>query len=163
MATDAGGKKYYIYNPYNQFGKEGKYTIENLEVNQVLLDDYSFLPFSTADKKVDMDLGQKILDAWANATINLDPSNMTPKDIDDYYDAMTGVIANDGSVYKEISQNQNSVVSSLDEARTSFAGVSSNDELTNMIRFKNAYNANSRYINVIADMLDTLINKVGNW
>ena len=110
-----------------------------------------------------MDLGQKILDAWANATINLDPSNMTPKDIDDYYDAMTEVIANDGSVYKEISQNQNSVVSSLDEARTSFAGVSSNDELTNMIRFKNAYNANSRYINVIADMLDTLINKVGNW
>ena len=163
VATDAGGKKYYIYNPYNQFGKEGKYTIENLEVNQVLLDDYSFLPFSTADKKVDMDLGQKILDAWANATINLDPSNMTPKDIDDYYDAMTEVIANDGSVYKEISQNQNSVVSSLDEARTSFAGVSSNDELTNMIRFKNAYNANSRYINVIADMLDTLINKVGNW
>lgn len=163
VATDGDGNKIYLYNPYNQFGNPGNYTVSNLEINQVVLDDYAYLPFSTKDKQVDMELGQDILDAWASASINLDPSNLTPKDIDDYYDAMTGIIANDGYVYREIAENQNSVVATLDDARTSFTGVSSTDELTNLIKFKNAYNANSRYINVVTEMLDTLINKVGNW
>lgn len=163
IATDNDGNKIYIYNPFNQYGEEGDYTVSNLEVNQVVLDDYAYLPFSTKDKKVDMQLGQDILDAWSNVYINLDPDNMTPKDFDDYYDAMTGVIANDGYVYQQIASNQNTVVAALDDARVSFTGVSSSDELTNLIKFKNAYNANSRYINVVSDMLDTLIHKVGNW
>lgn len=161
VATNEAGEKIYIYNPYNQFGSDGDYTITNLRVNQTVLEDNAYLPFSTKDKKVDMELGQKILDAWSNASINLNPDNMTPKDINDYYDAMTGIIANDGYVYKEIAYNQNIVASSLDDARTSYTGVSSNDELTDLIKFKNAYNANSRYINVVAEMLDTLINRVG--
>jgi flagellar hook-associated protein 1 FlgK len=110
-----------------------------------------------------MQLAQDILDAWDTASINLNPDNMTPKDFNDYYSSMVSIIANDGYVYQAISENQNSAVASLDDARVSFSGVSSNDELSNLIMFQNAYNANSRYINVVADMLDTLINKVGNW
>lgn len=163
VATDGDGNKIYIYNPYNQFGTEGDYTVSNIEVNKVVLDDYAYLPFSTKDKLVDMKLGEDILNAWSSVFTNLDPDNMTPKDFEDYYDAMTGVIANDGYVYREISENQNAVVATLDDARVSFTGVSSTDELTNLIKFKNAYNANSRYINVVSEMLDTLINRVGNW
>ncbi len=163
VAVDGEGNKIYLYNPYNQFGDEADYTIANLEINQVVLDNDSFLPFATKDKQVDMQQGQDILDAWENASINLDPSNLTPKDIDDYYTAMTGIIANDGYIYGQIAQNQTTLVDTLESTRNSVIGVSSSDELTNLITFKNAYNANSRYINVIVEMLDTLIQKVGNW
>lgn len=37
-------------------------------------------------------------------------------------------------------------------------GVSSDEELEHMIMYQNAYNAASRYINVINSMLDTLLN-----
>ncbi len=161
--TDSEGNEIYLYNSYNEFGTDGDYSIANLQVNQAVLDDYSLLPFHTEDKLVDMQLGQDILDAWDKASVNLNPDNMTPKDFSDYYSAMTSVIANDGYVYRAIAENQNSVVASLDDSRTSFTGVSSNDELTNLIKFQNAYNANSRYINVISEMLETLIMKVGNW
>lgn len=161
VAEDGDGNKIYLYNPYNQFGTSGDYTVSNLEVNKTVLDDYSYIPLSTKDEKVNMQVGQDLLDAWDKAQINLDPANMTPKDINDYYSAMTSVLANDGYVYKVIAENQNSVVATLDESRTSFTGVSSNDELTNLIKFQNAYNANSRYINVVSEMLDVLINKVG--
>ena len=160
---DGDGNTLYLYNKNNEFGTEGKYSIENLEINQTILDNYSYLPFTTENGKIDMDRGQQLLDAWDTATINLNPDNMTPKDINDYYSSMVSIIANDGYVYRAISENQNSAVANLDEARINFTGVSSNDELTNLITFQNAYNANSRYINVISDMLDTLIQRVGHW
>lgn len=110
-----------------------------------------------------MDFAQSILDKWDEEFINIDPDNMTPKDFKDYYDYMVEIIGNDGYIYQKIADNQNTVVNTIDNARISFTGVSSTDELTNLIKFKNAYNANSRYINVVADMLDTLINRVGHW
>ncbi len=103
------------------------------------------------------------MDKWDEEFINIDPDNMTPKDFKDYYDYMVEIIGNDGYIYQKIADNQNTVVNTIDNARISFTGVSSTDELTNLIKFKNAYNANSRYINVVADMLDTLINRVGHW
>ena len=164
VATDtATGDKYYIYNPNNAFGTEALYTLDNLEVNKVVLDDYSYLPFSTEDRKVDMGFVQNILDAWDKEFTNIDPDNMTPKDFKDYYDYMVELIGNDGYIYEQISLNQEKAVMSIDDTRVSFTGVSSTDELTNLIKFKNAYNANSRYINVVAEMLDTLINRVGHW
>ena len=45
-------------------------------------------------------------------------------------------------------------------AREQIVGVSSDDELNNMIRFQNAYNASSRYINVINEMLEHLLNSL---
>ena len=40
-------------------------------------------------------------------------------------------------------------------------GVSSDEELANMIKFQNAYNASSRYINVIDEMLEHILNTLG--
>ena len=40
-------------------------------------------------------------------------------------------------------------------------GVSSDEELTNMIKFQNAYNASSRFINVVDEMIETIINRLG--
>jgi flagellar hook-associated protein 1 FlgK len=42
----------------------------------------------------------------------------------------------------------------------SVTGVSSDEELTNLIRFQHAYNASSRYINVINEMLETIIERL---
>jgi flagellar hook-associated protein 1 FlgK len=44
-----------------------------------------------------------------------------------------------------------------DNARTEVLGVSSDEELTNMIKFQNAYNASSRYMNVVSEMIDYLL------
>ena len=50
---------------------------------------------------------------------------------------------------------------SVDNARQQVVGVSSDEELSNMIRFQNAYNASSRYINVISEMLEHIISTLG--
>lgn len=161
VAEGKDGKKYYIYNPYNEFGSESTYSLQNVKLNQKIVDDYSYLPFTTKNLDVDMKLGEKIIQLWNSPSLNLDPSNATPKDVDNYYTAMVGVISNDGYIYNTIAKNQNSAVLELDNKRQSSHGVSSEEELTNMMKFKNAYDASSRFINVVAEMLDTLINQVG--
>ena len=70
-------------------------------------------------------------------------------------------MANDGSVIKNIRDNEQLTVDSTEAARQQIIGVSTDEELANMIRYQNAYNANSRYINVINQMLEHLLTALG--
>lgn len=162
ILTADDGTKYYAYNSKNIFGTDALYSVNNLEINQAVLEHTSVLGLWNEEGEANYPLVADIIKQWDEAKVNLDPNNLTEKDLTDYYTAMIDVIANDGYVYKAISENQGEVVSELDDARKSITGVSSEEELTNLIRFQNAYNANSRFINAVAEMIDTLINRVGN-
>lgn len=161
--TGSDGKTYYVYNPYNEFGTDSLYTLGNIEVNKAVQDKSALLPFTTVEEEIDLQLGEAILKAWDSPFNNLDPNNITKKDFTDYYSAMIGLVANDGYMFNSIAENQGNVVLDVDNMRESIMGVTSEEELSNMIKFQNAYNASSRYITTIADMIDTLINRVGNW
>ena len=63
-------------------------------------------------------------------------------------------------VLRKINENQNGTVEATCYAREQIMGVSSDEELTNMVKFQNAYNASSRYINVVDEMLEHLINSM---
>ncbi|NCB31213.1 MAG: hypothetical protein EOM66_07365, partial [Clostridia bacterium] len=56
---------------------------------------------------------------------------------------------------------QQTRIAAIVEQRNSISGVSLDEEMTNMVRFTHAYNANARIITAIDDELDTLINKMG--
>ena len=45
--------------------------------------------------------------------------------------------------------------------REQVVGFSTDEELSNMIKFQNAYNASSRYINVISEMLEHILSTLG--
>ncbi|HOO29332.1 MAG TPA: flagellar basal body rod C-terminal domain-containing protein, partial [Lachnospiraceae bacterium] len=91
----------------------------------------------------------------------LNPNVTSTYDFADYYSAIVSQVANTGSVYNSISTSQEATVDALDEARQSVMGVSSSEELTNMIKYQNAYNAASRYINAVNEMLGHIIEKLG--
>ena len=57
--------------------------------------------------------------------------------------------------------SQGSLVSLLEARRDSVSGVSINEEVTNTIAYQSAFEANSRIISVVSEMLDTLINRTG--
>ncbi|MBO1265348.1 flagellar hook-associated protein FlgK [Proteiniclasticum sp. SCR006] len=57
--------------------------------------------------------------------------------------------------------NQTAVLSQLNNRRESVSGVSIDEEVTNLLKFQRSYEANSRVINTINEMLDTLINRTG--
>ncbi|MEN6314952.1 MAG: flagellar hook-associated protein FlgK [Clostridiaceae bacterium] len=81
--------------------------------------------------------------------------------LDDYYQAIILNMGNNGSDSDRISESQGKLVQSADAYRTSITGVSMDEEMTNMMKYKFAYDAASRALNVIDSMMETIVNKLG--
>ena len=67
-----------------------------------------------------------------------------------------------GSVYESTANSLSGTVSGVDNQRSQVMGVSSDEELTKMIKFQNAYNASSRFINVVNEMIESMITQLGS-
>jgi flagellar hook-associated protein 1 FlgK len=81
--------------------------------------------------------------------------------IDDYYQSIILNVGHYGSDAARISENQLKLVQSADSFRQSVTGVSMDEEMANMMKYKFAYGASSRVINIIDEMLETVITKIG--
>jgi flagellar hook-associated protein 1 FlgK len=46
----------------------------------------------------------------------------------------------------------------MDEEQASIAGVSLDEEMTNLIRFQHSYQASARIVGTVQEMMDTLMN-----
>lgn len=137
------------------------YTVSNLKINPDLLKEPTRNSFVKPDKSVDVDKANALASAFSDdVKMTLNPNTTSTFNFVDYYSAVVGQVGNTGAVYESICKSQQATVDSLEESRQQVLGVSSDDELSNMIRFQNAFNASSRYINVINDMLNTIINNL---
>jgi flagellar hook-associated protein 1 FlgK len=54
-----------------------------------------------------------------------------------------------------------SLVSAVDDRRQSVAGVSLDEEMTNLMRFQRGYQASARTMTTMDEMIDTLVNRTG--
>ena len=77
-----------------------------------------------------------------------------------FFEALVDDVGSEGKVYESMVASQDNLSSGLDNGRQEVMGVSSDEELTNMVRYQQAYNAASRYINVITTMMDTVIQMI---
>jgi flagellar hook-associated protein 1 FlgK len=57
--------------------------------------------------------------------------------------------------------SQEYLLSQLQQRKDSISSVNVNEEVTDVIRFQRAFQANSKVISVVSEMLDTLINRTG--
>jgi flagellar hook-associated protein 1 FlgK len=73
------------------------------------------------------------------------------------YIDLTNQVATSGNVFKGLYDFEQLAIEQAENERQTVIGVSSDEELEHMMMYQNAYNAASRYINVINDMLDTLL------
>ncbi|MBR6697141.1 MAG: flagellar hook-associated protein FlgK [Lachnospiraceae bacterium] len=160
VETEINGETYYVYNNINYFGNESLYTIGNLEINPNVLTDYSKIPLSTELGEENFKLAEELVSIWDDKNIALKPDVYGRQDFDTFYMNMVSDLANTGEVLVSMAQGQESMALELDNRRQQPAGVSSDEELTNMIRFQNAYNAASRYVNVVSEMLEHLIERL---
>lgn len=77
--------------------------------------------------------------------------------IDEYYESMVGGIGTETSAAKAQSGSFGNLVNSLQSQVDSVQGVSLDEEMTNLIRFQQAYSAAARLISVADQMLQTLM------
>ncbi len=140
---------------------ETGWTIRNMLVNPELRQNPSLLTFRLDEHSEDNETMEALKKAFEEAIYTLNPNVATPVSFQDYYKNLVSQIANTGFIFRAVQDNQNVATDALAYAREQIVGVSSDEELTNMIMYQNAYNASSRYINVISEMLDHLLSTLG--
>lgn len=151
-------------DPYQLFVKKNEvdgWTVSNMEINQELRQNPALLKFRLDEHSEDNPAMEKLKAAFEEKIYTLNPNVQTPVCFRDYYKNLVSQVANSGSVFRGIQVTQTQTADGLFNAREQVVGVSSDEELTNMIRFQNAYNASSRYINVISEMLEHILTTLG--
>lgn len=137
------------------------YTIANMVINPDLKKEASLLGFIRPDEKEDYAVVQLLQEVFTTEAYTLNPNVTNRTNLIDFYSNIVSQVAYSGSVFKSVYNNQSTTVASTESARQQVVGVSDDEELSNMIKFQNAYNASSRYINVIDEMLEHIINTLG--
>jgi flagellar hook-associated protein 1 FlgK len=132
------------------------YSITGCEINSALLREESLLPTFRQDGAVNYALADKLQDAWDTACMTIDPTDNSPCTFEQFYDKMIDRLGTDGNIYYASSQTLDTTVASLDNSRQQVMGVSSDEELTKMIKYQAAYNASSRFITVISEMTELI-------
>ncbi len=80
--------------------------------------------------------------------------------IDEYYNAFLGQIGSTKQRYDDIYKAKQATVHQLETTKQSLEGVSLDEEAANLIKFQRAYQANAKFISILDDMTQTLINMV---
>jgi len=155
------GQEYWLFTPEDAAMGDTLYTIRNLSINQELMQSPALLNFRLPDGSEDNETAEALKAAFTEEKYTLNPNVKKKTTFVNYYTDLVSQVANSGSVYRSIYENQATTVESTESARAQVIGVSSDEELSSMVKFQNAYNASSRYINVISQMLEHIINTLG--
>jgi flagellar hook-associated protein 1 FlgK len=80
---------------------------------------------------------------------------------DAVYQTLVGDLGAASGLAQQRQTTQDAITASVDSLRDSASGVSYDEEVTNMISHQQAFQASSRVLTTLDDMLDTLINHTG--
>lgn len=155
---DENGDPYQLFRMQND---ELGWTVRNLLINSDLRQNPALLSFRLADHSEDNVTTEALKAAFEEEIYHLNPNVQTPVNFVNYYKNLVAQVANNGSVARQIQDSQTVTTDALSYAREQVTGVSSDEELTNMIMYQNAYNASSRYINVVNEMLEHILSTLG--
>ena len=155
--TGKDGKTYYVYKEEDPDDSSTRYAIGTITVNSDLKRQITLMPAYKKDGSVDYEMGAKLAAAWEVKDMKLNPYDQKPCTFEEYYDKMVDQLGIEGNTYKSVTETLSGAVSSVDSKRQQVSGVSSDEELSNMIKFQSAYNAASRFMNVISEMTETIV------
>ncbi len=135
------------------------YTIANVQINPELLelDGYKKLPLSANGDLGNPDAVIEALDDWYDASIVFDDGTIK-YNISDGYNHVISTLAADVSADRATLESQITLTTQIDNYRQAIMGVSSDEEMTNMLQFQRSYQAAARVINIVDSMIDTIIN-----
>ena len=154
--TGDDGNTYYVYNEEDENDPTTLYSLNNISINKELRKQITLMPYKNQNG-TDYPLGEKLMSLWNDKGMTLNPYDKKPCTFEGYYDKLIGQIGNDGSTFQSASETLTGALSSIDNQRQQTMGVSSDEELTHMIKFQSAYNASSRFMTVISQMTELIV------
>lgn len=166
-----------VNNTFNGKGIDGEPGVPvfveiegRMQVNPELLADGGYNKLGTVSNPGDIgdnSLVTKLLEEWSaerewpgdGSTSDAKPRGKRTN-FNDFYAEFVAEVGREGYQAQGKVREKNTMVTNIDNQRQAMGGVSQDEELSNMLKYQHAYNASSRMINVLDDMMDTIINRM---
>lgn len=133
-----------------------KMTAKNFTIGQEVLNDTDAICTQGAPGEIgNIDNLNAILKMRHN------PEMFTEGAPEDFMKSLVAALGVDSQQALRYAGNQQIIVGQITNRRLSDSGVSIDEEMANMIKFQHAYNASAKMIQTMAEIYDTLINKLG--
>lgn len=81
--------------------------------------------------------------------------------VDTYFRNTVFEVGVERQTSRTIAEAQIKSMMAIDERRKEISGVSLDEEMADMLKYQHAYSANSRVINVVDEMMDQIVNRLG--
>lgn len=163
-----GEEKVYIYNrekfdPNDEETKYSLFSMGEIEVNNAVRNNVSLIPLSRNTNTGDFshDIAEELNKLWNTPFATLNPNTLTKNNYMDFYTSFTADLANTGQTLRAITKSQEVTTRSVENQRQQVLGANSDEELTYLIKFQQHFNAASRYITVIDEMLEHVVSTLG--
>ena len=130
-------------------------TAADISLDALIIDQPALIAASSTADGEDSEI------AWAIADLKnrIDPAS--GQTINGLYRQLVGAIGSDTATAVQQSAAHRLSYQQFLSQQQSISGVSLDEEMTNMIKFQQSYNASSRVLTVMDDMLSTLIERTG--
>ena len=92
-----------------------------------------------------------------------DPKVFNEGTPEDFVRSLISNLGIDSQQAGRVSLNQETIVKQIDNRRTSNSGVSTDEEMANMVKFQHAYNASAKMMTTLSELYDMLINRMGKF
>ncbi|MFO7445046.1 MAG: flagellar hook-associated protein FlgK [Ignavibacteriaceae bacterium] len=129
------------------------YESGNLKVSQDIIDDPKLIAVSAdgtnGNGGIALNIGALISKQILNGT-----------SLSDNYSSLISKIGNDVLKATQIMESSQLVVQQLENQKSSYSGVSIDEEMANVIKFQKSYEASAKLIKVADEMLETLLQMV---
>lgn len=83
------------------------------------------------------------------------------QDASDFYRTIILTLGNNGQEANQAVDGQQKLIQSAEDRRNAIAGVSMDEEMSNMIKFQYSYNAATKVISLMDECFESIINKLG--
>lgn len=144
--------------------ESGKAAAEGIKVNPDILTDASKIAAGYTAAAGDNQNAHDLADIKSKDFTSYNNSVALPSDLtgsfDDYYASIIGDLGVESASAQKNQANTKTLADSVEKNRKSVSAVSLDEEMTDMVKFQQAYNASARMITVIDEMLDKLINNM---
>ena len=146
---------------------DGNYA-KHIKVNADIIKDSSLVVTGKTGEAGDNSIAQELADLksksfteYASFSAANPKPDMLSGNLDSFYSGIIGSLGVDSQSVQKNLANTETIIDSVQQRRESTSSVSLDEEMVNMITFQHAYNASSRMITVVDEMLDKIINGMG--
>lgn len=138
--------------------KGGDLGLSNIKLNDNIMTNLNYIVASKTAAVGDNEIARGMANLKHKAMLGSTTQNLSP---DEYYNSIILQMGTRGQEAATNTNSQNILVQSSDNSRKRISDVSMDEEMANMMKFQFAYGASSRTINVIDEMIETVISRMG--